>query len=117
MKAIFSMLVALCLVCSASAGAAAKATQAGAAAIAHGDVDAGARKSAVCGGCHGASGVSVNALWPNLAGQHVQYLDKQIRSFRDGGRRDPTMQPFVATLTDADIADIAAFFASRSACR
>jgi cytochrome c553 len=77
---------------------------------------AGAAKAAVCGGCHGPNGISVNPLWPNLAGQQAGYLSKQMVAFRDGSRVEPTMQPFVATLTDADIADIAAFFASRNAC-
>ena len=109
MKAILCGLMVLCLIDSAGAAAAAGSVR--------GDVDAGAQKAAVCGGCHGASGQSVNPLWPNLAGQHVDYLARQIRAFRDGKRLDPTMRPFVATLSDADIADIAAFFASRSACR
>jgi hypothetical protein len=53
----------------------------------------------------------------DLAGQHAEYLDKQIKAFRDGTRIEPTMQPFVATLTDADAADLAAFFASRNPCQ
>jgi len=81
------------------------------------NTDAGAAKSALCAGCHGPNGISVNPLWPNLAGQHPAYLEKQMRAFRDGSRIEPTMQPFVATLTDADIAEIAAFFASRTACK
>jgi cytochrome c553 len=85
-------------------------------AVAPGNIEAGATKSAVCGGCHGPNGISVNPLWPNLAGQHALYLEKQIKAFRDGARVEPTMQPFVATLTDAEIVDIAAYFASRRAC-
>jgi cytochrome c553 len=87
------------------------------AAYADGNAEAGAGKSAVCAGCHGPDGISVNPLWPNLAGQHAEYLDKQIKAFRDGSRVEPTMQPFVATLNDADAADLAAFFASRKACQ
>ena len=81
------------------------------------NAEAGAAKAAVCGGCHGPNGISVNPLWPNLAAQHAAYLSKQLAAFRDGSRVEPTMQAFVATLTDADIADIAAFFASRKACQ
>lgn len=81
------------------------------------DVQAGAIKAAVCAGCHGPAGTSVNPMWPNLAGQHAAYLEKQIKAFRDRTRIDPTMQPFVAALSDRDVADIAAFFASRKACR
>jgi len=80
-------------------------------------IEAGAAKAAVCGGCHGPNGISVNPLWPNLAGQHAAYLEKQMKAFRDGNRVEPTMQPFVATLSDADIANIAAFFSSRKACQ
>ena len=78
---------------------------------------AGSAKAAVCTGCHGPNGISVNPLWPNLAGQHAAYLSKQLAAFRDGTRAEPTMQPFVANLTDADIDEIAAFFASRNGCR
>jgi cytochrome c553 len=77
----------------------------------------GASKAAVCTGCHGPQGISVNPLWPNLAGQHIDYLVKQMKAFRDGSRAEPTMQPFVATLKDDDLADIAAFFASRKSCQ
>ena len=109
MKAILCVLLVLCVIDSAGAARAPGSV--------HGDVDAGARKAAVCGGCHGASGQSVNSLWPNLAGQHADYLDKQIRAFRDGKRVDPTMKPFVTSLSDGDIADIAAFFAAQKVCR
>lgn len=80
------------------------------------NTEAGAAKAALCGGCHGPNGISVNPLWPNLAGQHAEYLIKQITAFRSGSRVEPTMQPFVANLTDADIEAIAAFFASRKGC-
>ena len=86
-------------------------------ALAAGDVEAGAAKAAVCVGCHGPGGISVNALWPNLAGQHPEYLEKQIKAFRDGSRVEPTMQPFVMTLNDAEIADIVAFFTTRKICQ
>ena len=78
-----------------------------------GDVAAGKAKSAICAACHGATGNSVNPLWPNLAGQKEQYLAKQIRAFRDGIRKDPMMAPMVAGLSDADIANLAAYFAAQ----
>jgi cytochrome c553 len=52
-------------------------------------------------------------LWPNLAGQQEMYLAKQIKAFRDGERKDPSMSPMVAGLTDADIDNLAAYFASQ----
>ena len=78
-----------------------------------GDVAAGKAKSVTCAACHGATGNSVNPLWPNLAGQKEQYLAKQIRAFRDGIRKDPMMASMVAGLSDADIANLAAYFAAQ----
>ena len=78
-----------------------------------GDAAAGKAKSVVCSACHGADGTSVNPQWPNLKGQKEEYLIKQIKAFRDGTRKDPTMAPMVAGLTDADIANLAAYYASQ----
>jgi len=78
-----------------------------------GDVAAGKAKSAICASCHGATGKSLNPMWPNLAGQKEQYLAKQIKAFRDGIRKDPMMAPMVAALSDDDIADLAAYFAAQ----
>lgn len=77
------------------------------------DIAAGKAKSVVCAACHGATGVSANPIWPNLAGQKEMYLAKQIKAFRDGVRKDPTMAPMVAGLTDDDIANLAAYFAAQ----
>ena len=76
------------------------------------DIDAGKAKSATCVACHGPAGISSNPLWHNLAGQQEQYLAKQIKAFRDGERKDPLMAPMVASLTDADIANLAAYYAA-----
>lgn len=81
-----------------------------------GDAAAGKAKAAVCAACHGPAGVSVNPAWPSLAGQQPVYLAKQIRLFRDGVRVEPTMQPFVQNLSDEDIDDISAYYASLSPC-
>lgn len=86
------------------------------AAQAAGNAEAGAAKAAVCAACHGMNGISSNSLWPSLAGQHQEYLTKQIKAFRDGQRSDVSMQPFVANLSDQDIEDIAAHYASLSPC-
>ena len=78
------------------------------------DAAAGKAKSATCVACHGADGNSVNPIWPKLAGQHAAYLEKQIKDFRDGRRKDPMMSAMVATLSDEDIANLAAYFASQT---
>ena len=85
-------------------------------AVAAGDAQAGAAKAALCAACHGQNGVSANPIWPSLAGQQEAYLAKQIAAFRDGERSDVSMQPFVANLTDQDVADLAAYYAALSPC-
>ena len=76
------------------------------------DPAAGKAKSATCVACHGANGISNNDLWPNLAGQKAGYLEQQMKAFRDGARQNPMMSPMVAGLSDEDIANIAAYYAS-----
>lgn len=71
-------------------------------------------QAAACATCHGADGNSDNALWPNLAGQHAEYLALQLRAFRDGVRENPVMAPYVADLTDADIRVLADYYAAQS---
>ena len=80
-------------------------------AIAGGDAVAGKAKSATCAGCHGAAGISAIPMYPNLAGQKETYLAKQIKDFKSGARKDPTMNAMVAALSDADVANIAAYYA------
>ncbi len=80
-------------------------------AIAGGDAAAGKAKAASCAGCHGAKGISAMPLYPNLAGQKEAYIVKQLKAFKDKSRKDPTMNAMVAPLSDADMANIAAFYA------
>ena len=75
------------------------------------DPAVGKQKSATCAACHGADGNSANPLWPNLAGQHAAYLEKQMKDFRDGKRQDPLMSSMATALSDSDIADLAAYYA------
>jgi cytochrome c553 len=82
-----------------------------------GDIEKGAKAASVCMGCHGPDGISVNPLWPNLAGQHEAYLLKQMTDYRDGRRVDVVMAAFVDKLSDEDIRNIAAFYASRKLCK
>ena len=77
-----------------------------------GDAAAGKAKAATCAGCHGPEGISLNDLWPNLAGQKEGYLIAQIKAFRDGQRSNPMMTPMVAPLSDTDIEDLAAYYSS-----
>ena len=79
-----------------------------------GDPEAGKQKAAICAACHGVDGNSVNPIWPKLAGQHEAYLAKQIRAFKSGERKDATMAPMVSILKDADIDDVAAYYASQT---
>lgn len=81
-------------------------------AMAAGDAAAGKVKAAVCAACHGANGVSANALWPNLAGQKADYMLKQMKAFKEGTRKDPLMSPQAAQLSDQDMENLAAYFSS-----
>lgn len=76
------------------------------------DAAAGKAKSSTCAGCHGLNGVSNNPQYPNLAGQKEVYLIKSIKDYRDGRRKDPMMSSMAAGLSDADIANLAAFYSS-----
>lgn len=83
------------------------------AAFAAGDYQAGQEKSTVCAACHGDKGISVNPAWPSLAGQHAAYLAKQLNDFKKAQNREaPTMTPLVANLSEQDMNDLAAFYAS-----
>ncbi len=77
------------------------------------DANAGQVKTAACAGCHGADGNSANVIWPSLAGQHASYLVKQMKDFKSGKRIEATMQAMVAALSESDMEDIAAYFASQ----
>ncbi len=78
-----------------------------------GNVAAGQNKSAVCHACHGTTGIAVQPIYPNLGGQHQDYLSKTLRAFRDGSRPNAIMSGFAANLGDQDIDDITAWYASQ----
>jgi cytochrome c553 len=81
---------------------------------AEGDPVAGKEKSALCQGCHGEDGISVNPMCPNLAGQFPKYIEKQIRDYQTEKRVDPIMTGMVQGIEDKqDAKDMAAYFASR----
>lgn len=76
------------------------------------DVEAGRERSAACQSCHGPEGISLSAAWPNLAGQKQGYLKAQLEAFRAGTRKNPFMNAMASGLSDAEIENLSAFFAS-----
>ena len=78
-----------------------------------GDAGAGKDKAATCAACHGADGNSAVPTFPKLGGQGEKYLLKQMKDIRDGARSVPTMAGQVDNMSDQDLADIAAFYASQ----
>ena len=78
-----------------------------------GNAGEGKNKSAVCHACHGPTGKSILPIYPNLGGQHQDYLSKTLHSFRDGSRKNAIMSGFATNLSDADIEDISAWYASQ----
>ncbi len=83
-------------------------------ATAAGDAAAGKAKSITCSACHGADGNSVVPMWPKLAGQHESYLVRQLQLIQSGKREIPEMTALVSGLSEQDIADISAYFASQT---
>ena len=90
-------------------------------ALAAGDPAAGKQKSAPCAACHNADGNSVNGEWPKLAGQYQGYTVKQLQNFKAGNNPDTTepvrinavMNGMAAPLSEQDMEDLAAYFASQ----
>jgi len=80
---------------------------------AEGNADAGKARSVTCAACHGADGNSMNPQWPSLAGQNASYLERQLKAFKSNARQNPLMGPQAMTLSDQDIADLAAYFSSQ----
>ena len=87
-----------------------------AAAEAQGNADAGRNKSSMCVGCHNIPGYktafpSVYSV-PKLDGQHAPYMVKALRAYKSGERTHPSMRGIAASLSDQDMADLAAFYAT-----
>lgn len=75
----------------------------------------GQAKSASCAACHGAKGKAANPVYPNLAGQNGDYLALSLHAYKKGersGGQAGVMQAFTASLSDQDINDLAAYYAS-----
>src|SRR5690554_6735108 len=87
-------------------------------ASAAGDAAAGKAKAAVCAACHGANGIAQIPMYPNLAGQNEQYLVSSMQAYKNkqrSGGQSMLMQPQAAALSDEDIANLAAYYASMPA--
>jgi cytochrome c553 len=80
-----------------------------------GNADAGAGKAAVCGACHGPGGNSSNPEWPKLAGQHSGYTYEQLKVLKSKERLSPVMNAQAVNLSDQDMKDLAAYFATQKA--
>jgi len=83
-----------------------------AASAAQADLQAGRAKARPCAVCHGEYGISLLPNAPNLAGQPEIYLAEQLKAYRSGKRSSEVMSVVAKPLTDADIADLSAWFAS-----
>jgi cytochrome c553 len=76
------------------------------------DIEAGREKAALCVGCHGENGISQMENLPSLAGQLDQFIQWQLIYFRSGARKNEQMQPIVEQLSNEDIRNLGAYFAS-----
>ncbi|MDP5292940.1 c-type cytochrome [Oceanimonas sp. CHS3-5] len=86
---------------------------------AQGDVEAGKAKSAACAACHGADGNSPTDMYPKLAGQHASYIAKQLAEFKAAatggeGRANAIMGGMAMPLSEQDMADLGAYYASQA---
>lgn len=84
--------------------------------LAKGDVQAGEKKAMMCVACHGANGVSTVALYPTIAGQSETYLSQAMHAYKKGersGGQAEIMKAYVSGLSDADIENLAAYYASK----
>jgi len=77
-----------------------------------GDIEAGKAKSATCAACHGADGKGITPEWPNLAGQVKGYIASQLKMFKNGKRANAIMAGQVVTLTETDMENLDAYYAS-----
>lgn len=76
-----------------------------------GDPTRGQQLSQACAACHGADGNSANPEWPKLAGQHADYIYKQLMDYKAGRRENALMAGQVANLDEQDMRDLGAYYA------
>ena len=80
-----------------------------------GNAETGATKAGACAACHGLDGNAADALYPKLAGQHEQYIRRQLKLFKSGERENAIMMGMAAALTEQDMRDIGAYYATQKA--
>jgi cytochrome c553 len=106
----FRLVVAFAALVGAGMAYAAEAPSA----VKPGDASAGQAKSATCGACHGADGNPASSQYPKLAGQHEDYIARQVELFKTNKRSNPVMMGFIANLSPQDEHDIGAYFATKA---
>lgn len=95
------LIIALCLTLPLSA-------------VARGNAEEGAKKSATCKACHGEAGAKpIQPDYPVLAGQHYDYIVAALTQYKAGKRKNASMNGFAAALKPEDIQDLAAYFSSQ----
>jgi cbb3-type cytochrome c oxidase subunit III len=98
---------------AAASSAAAASAPVAVVALKPGDASAGQAKATVCGSCHGLDGNSSVPMFPKLAGQSEEYIVQQLNNFKSGKRQNPIMLGMATPLSEQDMHDIAAYFASQ----
>ncbi|MGB0084783.1 MAG: cytochrome c [Rhodomicrobiaceae bacterium] len=76
------------------------------------DLAAGKKKAMQCTVCHGRDGIAVNPDAPNLAGEAASYIERQLKAFKTGERKQEIMSIVAQGLTDEDIANLAAWYSA-----
>jgi cytochrome c553 len=101
-----------------AAGTAPQAATGAPAQAATGDPVAGRQKTQMCAGCHGIEGwrTAYPEVYPvpRIAGQHPAYLVKALQAYKSGERNHPSMRAIAASLSDKDMADLAAYYGESS---
>ena len=78
-----------------------------------GDAEKGKAKTGTCVACHGKDGKATAPNYPNLACQNEKYLVDALKQYKSGARSNPLMKPMIATLSDADVENVSAYYASQ----
>ncbi len=79
-----------------------------------GNAATGKNKAEPCKACHGEAGISASPEFPKIAGQHADYLATALRHYKAGKRKNAIMAGQVANLSEKDMVDLAAYYASQS---